>query len=371
MSLVICARNVTRINRKTGSIVQHAIVISRTRLASNFTLKYRPKAIQPVRRTIVAVCVPPQWTETNRDNCTCVVTNIATLAKCLCLKITCVTWKRPRRKKQPRCWKENERKGSTRTMMCKNGSSLTLNAHKTRWFSAMKATSLANESYVEIATNLTVIPIHVNKDTYQRRWQCAKIVIDHPVVPSDTCPIYVWCIRCAKNALTKTRLTSIAFVAFANTKSEYSRVLTHVMNSVNGCFQRKTKTRVYFVITFEGTIAIPSLVTCTKMLSYQKWSWMDQNSWVLRYLIWRWNSSTLWISFQWLFLKSRRLSIFLSWPKDTFHISLTRAITSRPSLIVYLTWSTIIREGWCQRIVKNLCRGTTSIRTTLSILKKK
>lgn len=28
--------------------------------------------------------------------------------------------------------KENERKGSTRTMMCKNGSSLTLNAHKTR-----------------------------------------------------------------------------------------------------------------------------------------------------------------------------------------------------------------------------------------------
>lgn len=122
MSLVICARNVTRINRKTGSIVQHAIVISRTRLASNFTLKYRPKAIQPVRRTIVAVCVPPQWTETNRDNCTCVVTNIATLAKCLCLKITCVTWKRPRRKKQPGCWKENERKGSTRTMMCKNGS---------------------------------------------------------------------------------------------------------------------------------------------------------------------------------------------------------------------------------------------------------
>lgn len=60
MSLVICARNVTRINRKTGSIVQHAIVISRTRLASNFTLKYRPKAIHPVRRTIVAVCVPPQ-----------------------------------------------------------------------------------------------------------------------------------------------------------------------------------------------------------------------------------------------------------------------------------------------------------------------
>lgn len=168
MSLVICARNVTMINRKTGSIVQHAIVISRTRLASNFTLKYRPKAIQPVRRTIVAVCVPPQWTETNRDNCTCVVTNIATLAKCLCLKITCVTWKRPRRKKQPGCWKENERKGSTRTMMCKNGSSLTLNAHKTRWFSAMKATSLANESYVEIATNLTVIPIHVNKDTYQK-----------------------------------------------------------------------------------------------------------------------------------------------------------------------------------------------------------
>lgn len=63
MSLVICARNVTRINRKTGSIVHNAIVISRTRLASNFTLKYRPKAIQPVRRTIVAVCVPPQWTK--------------------------------------------------------------------------------------------------------------------------------------------------------------------------------------------------------------------------------------------------------------------------------------------------------------------
>lgn len=108
MSLVIYARNVTRINRKTGSIVQHAIVISRTRLASNFTLKYRPKAIQPVRRTIVAVCVPPQWTETNRDNCTCVVTNIATLAKCLCLKIT---WKRPRRKKQPGCWKKTKEKG--------------------------------------------------------------------------------------------------------------------------------------------------------------------------------------------------------------------------------------------------------------------
>lgn len=226
MSLVICARNVTRINRKIGSIVQHAIVISRARRASNFTHKYRPKAIQPVRRTIVAVSVPPQWTETNRDNCTCEVTNIATLAKGFCLKITCVTWKPPRKKKQSRCWKENERKRSKRTMMFKNGFSLTLNAHKTRWFSAMKATSLTNESYVEIATNLTVIPIHANKDTYQRRWQCAKIVIDHPVVPSDTCPIYVWCIRCAKNALKKTRLTSIPFVTFANTKSEYSRVLT-------------------------------------------------------------------------------------------------------------------------------------------------
>lgn len=29
--------------------------------------------------------------------------------------------------------------------------------------------NLANKSYVEIATNLTVIPIHANKDTYQRR----------------------------------------------------------------------------------------------------------------------------------------------------------------------------------------------------------
>lgn len=57
MSLVVCARNVTRINQKTGSIVQHAIVISRTRLASNFMLKYRPKAIQPVRQTYYRCCM--------------------------------------------------------------------------------------------------------------------------------------------------------------------------------------------------------------------------------------------------------------------------------------------------------------------------
>lgn len=90
------------------------------------------------------------------------------------------------------------------------------------------------------------------------------------MVPSDTCLIYVSYIKCAKNALTKTRLMGIASVTFVIIKSEYSRVLTHVTNSVNSCLQRKTKKRLFFVITFEGTIAIPSLVTYTEMLSYRK-----------------------------------------------------------------------------------------------------
>lgn len=60
MSLVIYATNATRISQKTGSIVQGAIVISRTRHASTFMLKYRPKEIQLVRRTIVVVSAPLQ-----------------------------------------------------------------------------------------------------------------------------------------------------------------------------------------------------------------------------------------------------------------------------------------------------------------------
>lgn len=37
----------------------------------------------------------------NRDNRTCVVTSTVTRVKCLYLMITCVTWKRQQRKKQP------------------------------------------------------------------------------------------------------------------------------------------------------------------------------------------------------------------------------------------------------------------------------
>lgn len=46
-------------------------------------------------------------------------------------------------------------------------------------------------------------------------------------------------IKFAKNALAKAKLTNIASVMFVSTKSEYSRVLTHVTNSLNGCFRRK------------------------------------------------------------------------------------------------------------------------------------
>lgn len=61
----IYALNAVRNNQKTGSIVPRAIVISRTRHVSNFTLNYRPKA---TCHTIVAVSSPPQSIETNRDN---------------------------------------------------------------------------------------------------------------------------------------------------------------------------------------------------------------------------------------------------------------------------------------------------------------
>lgn len=59
----------------------------------------------------------------------------------------------------------------------KNGFSLTLNAHKTRGFSAMRATNLSNILCVVIAINPIVIPIHANKDTFQRRCQFALIIL--------------------------------------------------------------------------------------------------------------------------------------------------------------------------------------------------
>lgn len=183
----------------------------------------------------------------------------------------------------------------------------------------------------------------------------------------NLCVVHKVCEEC----IDEDEIDKHSFWTFVNINSEYSRVLTHVTNSVNGCFQRKTKKRLFFVITFEGTIAIPSLVTCTKMLYYRKWSWMDPNSWALRYPIWGWNLSTQWISFQWLSLKSQRLLISQSWPKDTFHISSTIEKTNRLSLIVFPTWSTIIREAWCQRIVKNLYRGTMNIKTTHFISRKR
>lgn len=121
----------------------------------------------------------------------------------------------------------------------------------------MRATNLGSISCVEIVINSTVIPIHTNKDTFQRRCQFALIVTDHPVVPSNTFLIYASYIKYKKNALAKTISTNTASVIFASTKSEYSRDLTHVNNSVNGCFWRKTKNRASFVIIFEGTIVIP------------------------------------------------------------------------------------------------------------------
>lgn len=66
MSLVIDATNATRICQKTGSIVQRAIVISRTRHASTFMLKYRPKEMQLARRTIVVVSEQKQIETTAR-----------------------------------------------------------------------------------------------------------------------------------------------------------------------------------------------------------------------------------------------------------------------------------------------------------------
>lgn len=93
--------------------------------------------------------------------------------------------------------------------------SLTLNAHKTRGFSAMSATNLSSISCLEIAINPTVIPIHANKDTFQRRCQFALIVTDHPVVPSDTFPTYVTYIKFAKNVLSKTKSTNIASVCLS------------------------------------------------------------------------------------------------------------------------------------------------------------
>lgn len=50
----------------------------------------------------------------------------------------------------------------------------------------MGVTNLSSILCVEIAINPTVIPIHANKDTFQRRCQFALIVTDHPVVPFDT-----------------------------------------------------------------------------------------------------------------------------------------------------------------------------------------
>lgn len=153
--------------------------------------------------------------------------------------------------------KRKRKKRTMMTMLWKNEFSLTLNAHKTRGFSAIRSTNLSSISCVEIAINPTVIPIHANKDTFQRRCQFALIVTDHPVVPSDTFPIYVSYIKFAKNALAKTKSTNIASVMFVSTKSEYSIVLTHVTNSVNGCFRMKTKNRTSSIIIFEGTIVIP------------------------------------------------------------------------------------------------------------------
>lgn len=83
----IYALNAVRNNQKTGSIVPRAIVISRTRHVSNFTLNYRPKA---TCHTIVAVSSPPQSIETNRDNRMCVKTNTMALVKCLCSEIRVV-----------------------------------------------------------------------------------------------------------------------------------------------------------------------------------------------------------------------------------------------------------------------------------------
>lgn len=63
MSHANFATNTTRTKHKTGSIVPRATVILRTRHVSNFMLKKRTKAIQPVRPTIVASRALPQWRE--------------------------------------------------------------------------------------------------------------------------------------------------------------------------------------------------------------------------------------------------------------------------------------------------------------------
>ena len=118
---------------------------------------------------IVAVGVPPRWTETHRENRTCVEIDTVTRVKCSCPKITYVTWKPQQRKKQPSCLKENKIKGSIKTTMWENVISLISNARKTRWFSAKRATKHSSKSYVEIATNPTAIPILASKDTFQRR----------------------------------------------------------------------------------------------------------------------------------------------------------------------------------------------------------
>lgn len=136
---------------------------------------------------------------------------------------------------------------------------MTLNAHKTREFSAtnLRATNLSSILCVEIAINPIVIPIHANKNTFQRRCQFALIVTDHPVVPSDTFPIYVSYIKFAKNALAKTKSPNIASVMFVSTKSEYSRVLTHVTNSVNGCFIEDNEETRIFCHNFRGYDSYP------------------------------------------------------------------------------------------------------------------
>lgn len=57
----VYATNVMRTNQTTGSIVPRAIVISKIRHVSSFTLKYRPKLIQPVRHTTGVISVPPEY----------------------------------------------------------------------------------------------------------------------------------------------------------------------------------------------------------------------------------------------------------------------------------------------------------------------
>lgn len=153
------------------------------------------------------------------------------------------------------------------------------------------------------------------------------------MVPSDTCPIYVSYIRCAKIALTKTKSTNIVSVTFASTKSEYSRVLF-----CKWLFWEENVKSLIFCNIFQGYDSYPivSYMSENAILPEGIMNGSKCMSIEVSYLKMKFIDSMNCIAMA-LSLKFQRRSIFPSWLKDTSLISSTIAKICRPSFSVSLT----------------------------------